>query len=104
VAHVDEARLHRLRERRSDGRHLASHTMCHIIHERRDDRCLTVLGTIRKAIPATGRLPIIETVLPAANDSSPFRALSMATVIVVPVAVRATHPHRPACNPARNAC
>lgn len=54
-----------------------AYTMRHIIHDWQDDRCLTILGNIRRAIPPTGRLLLIETVVPQGNDPSPSKLFDM---------------------------
>jgi O-methyltransferase domain len=54
-----------------------AYTMRHIIHDWQDDRCATILGNIRKVIPATGRLLIVEAVVPAGNDPSPSKLFDM---------------------------
>ena len=54
-----------------------AYTMRHIIHDWQDDRCLRILGNIRRVIPAAGRLLIIETVVPDGNDPSPSKLFDM---------------------------
>lgn len=54
-----------------------AYTMRHIIHDWQDDRCLTILGNIRRVIPPTGRLLLIETVVPEGNDPSPSKLFDM---------------------------
>ena len=51
--------------------------MRHIIHDWQDDRCITILGNIRRVIPANGRLLLIETVVPPGNDPSPSKLFDM---------------------------
>jgi hypothetical protein len=41
-----------------------AYLMSHIIHDWNEDQCLTILRNCRAAMPANGRLLIIETVLP----------------------------------------
>ena len=41
-----------------------AYVLSHIIHDWREDQCLTILGNVRKALNPDGRLLIVETVLP----------------------------------------
>jgi hypothetical protein len=54
-----------------------AYTMRHILHDWSDERCLTILGNIRKVIPADGRLLVIETVVPAGNEPSASKLFDM---------------------------
>lgn len=54
-----------------------AYTMRHILHDWSDERCITILGNIRRVIPADGRLLVIETVVPAGNDPSPSKLFDM---------------------------
>lgn len=54
-----------------------AYIMRHIIHDWQDDRCITILGNIRRVIPATGRLVLIEAVVPAGNHPSPSKLFDM---------------------------
>ena len=54
-----------------------AYTMRHILHDWSDERCLTILGNIRKVIPPDGRLLVIETVVPAGNEPSASKLFDM---------------------------
>lgn len=51
--------------------------MRHILHDWPDERCVGILRNIRKAIPSTGRLLIVEAVVPDGNDPSPSKLFDM---------------------------
>jgi hypothetical protein len=55
----------------------------HIIHDWDDGRCLQILGNIRKVIPPTGKLLVVEGVVPPGNGPS-FTKLLDLTMLVVP--------------------
>jgi len=55
----------------------------HIIHDWDDDQSHTILRAVRKVIPATGKLLIIETVIPPGNDPS-FAKLLDITMLTIP--------------------
>jgi len=44
-----------------------AYLLSHVIHDWNDDKCLTILGNCRKAMDPSGRLLIIEMVLPEGN-------------------------------------
>ncbi|MFD9909221.1 methyltransferase [Streptomyces sp. NPDC059063] len=44
------------------------YTLKHILHDWNDDECLRILRAIRTAIPPSGRLVAVDTVLPEGND------------------------------------
>jgi len=54
-----------------------AYTMRHILHDWSDERCHTILGAVRRVIPAHGRLLVIETVVPAGNEPSPSKLFDM---------------------------
>ena len=54
-----------------------AYIMRHILHDWSDDLCIRILGNIRKVIPASGRLLIVETVVPDGNDASPSKLFDM---------------------------
>jgi len=54
-----------------------AYTMRHILHDWSDELCITILGNIRRVIPADGRVLVIETVVPAGNDPSPSKLFDM---------------------------
>lgn len=45
-----------------------AYMMRHIIHDWNDEQCRTILKNIHRALPATGRLLIAESVIPAGNE------------------------------------
>jgi len=49
----------------------------HIIHDWTDEQCIQILGHCRKAIPAHGKLLIVDGVVPADNAPSPSKDLDM---------------------------
>lgn len=55
----------------------------HIIHDWDDAQSIAILNCVRKAIPANGKLLIIETVIPPGNDPC-FAKLLDITMLVVP--------------------
>jgi hypothetical protein len=55
----------------------------HIIHDWDDDRCLTILGNVRKVIPPHGKLLVVEGVVPPGNGPS-FTKLLDLTMLVIP--------------------
>jgi hypothetical protein len=55
--------------------------MRHILHDWSDDLCVRILGNIRKAMPAEGRLLIIEAVVPEGNDPSMSKLFDMFMMI-----------------------
>ncbi len=59
-----------------------AYTMRHIIHDWHDELCVKILSNVRKVIPASGRLLIIETVVPEGNDPSPSKLYDMIMMIV----------------------
>jgi len=50
-----------------------AYSMRHILHDWSDERCRRILGNVRKVIPSSGRLLIIEAVVPEGNDPSPSK-------------------------------
>ena len=55
--------------------------MRHIIHDWPDELCVKLLSNIRKVIPSSGRLLIIETVVPEGNDPSPSKLMDVIMMI-----------------------
>lgn len=45
-----------------------AYLMSHIIHDWNESQCLTILGHCRRAMPPTGRLLLVEMVLPEGNE------------------------------------
>jgi hypothetical protein len=54
-----------------------AYTMRHILHDWSDDLCVTILGNIRRVIPADGRLLVVETVVPDGNEPSASKLFDM---------------------------
>lgn len=50
-----------------------TYSMRHILHDWSDEVSIRILRNIRKVMPASGRLLIIETVVPEGNDPSPSK-------------------------------
>jgi hypothetical protein len=61
----------------------------HIIHDWSDEQSVQILKNCRKAIPNTGRLLIIETVVPIGNEPSPAKGFDM-VMLVLPGGVERT--------------
>jgi hypothetical protein len=55
----------------------------HIIHDWDDEKSLTILGNVRKAIPAAGKLLVVEGVVPSGNAPSLTKLLDL-TMLVIP--------------------
>jgi O-methyltransferase domain/Dimerisation domain len=58
-----------------------AYLLSHIIHDWTEDQCLTILGNCRKAMKPTGRVLIIEMVLPEGNDPHPGKMLDMMMLV-----------------------
>jgi hypothetical protein len=58
-----------------------AYSMRHILHDWTDELCVNILSNIRKAIPAGGRLLIIEAVVPEGNDPSMSKLFDMFMMI-----------------------
>lgn len=54
----------------------------HIIHDWDDDQSLAILKNIRKIIPASGKLYLIETVIPPGNEPSFGKLLDLAMLVL----------------------
>src|SRR5262245_26691991 len=59
-----------------------AYTMRHILHDWSDELCVKILSNIRRVIPASGRLLIVESVIPEGNDPSPGKLLDMIMMLV----------------------
>jgi hypothetical protein len=55
-----------------------------ILHDWDDERCLTLLHRCRDAIPATGRLLVIDAVIPPGNEPHPAKIVDMVMMSVLP--------------------
>jgi len=58
-----------------------AYSVRHIIHDWTDELCIKILGNVRKVIPQSGRLLIIEAVVPEGNDPSPSKLFDMFMMI-----------------------
>jgi hypothetical protein len=47
-----------------------AYVLAHILHDWDDERCLTILGQVRRVIPDNGKLLVVELVLPPGNEPS----------------------------------
>ncbi len=59
-----------------------AYSMRHILHDWTDELCVRILTNIRRAIPAAGKLLIIEAVVPEGNDSSMSKLFDMFMMIL----------------------
>jgi hypothetical protein len=59
-----------------------AYLLSHVIHDWNEDQCLTILENCRKAMKPSGRLLIIEMVLPAGDTPHPGKMLDMAMLVV----------------------
>lgn len=60
-----------------------AYQMRHIIHDWTDEQCHTILGHVRKVIPKTGRLLVIEMVVEPGNAYQPAKWLDL-NMLVLP--------------------
>lgn len=60
-----------------------AYQMRHIIHDWTDDQCHTILSHIRKVIPKTGRLLVIEMIIKPGNVPQPAKWLDL-NMLVMP--------------------
>jgi hypothetical protein len=58
-----------------------AYVLSHIIHDWNEDRCLTILRHIRKAMNSAGRLLIAEMVLPEGDTPHPGKMLDMVMLV-----------------------
>ena len=58
-----------------------AYVLSHIVHDWDEDRCLTILRHIRKAMNSAGRLLIAEMVLPEGDTPHPGKMLDMAMLV-----------------------
>jgi hypothetical protein len=59
-----------------------AYLLSHIIHDWDEDRCLTILTNCRRAMKSTGRLLIIEMVLPAGDAPHPGKMLDIVMLVI----------------------
>ena len=55
--------------------------LSHIIHDWSEDQCLTILGNCRRAMAPSGRLLIVEMVLPAGDAPHPGKMLDLVMLV-----------------------
>ena len=55
--------------------------LSHVIHDWDEAACLKILGRVRDAIPANGRLLIVEQVIPDGNAFHPGKYLDMVMLV-----------------------
>lgn len=60
-----------------------AYLMRHIIHDWDEEKCLRILGNVRKVIPAEGKLLVVEGVVPPGNGPS-FTKLLDLNMLVIP--------------------
>jgi hypothetical protein len=58
-----------------------AYLLSHIIHDWREDLCLTILGHCRRAMNPGGRVLIVEMVLPAADTPHPGKILDVMMLV-----------------------
>jgi hypothetical protein len=59
-----------------------AYVLSHIIHDWNPEQCLTILRHCRRAIPSTGRLLLVEMVLPEGDAPHPGKLLDMVMLTV----------------------
>lgn len=59
-----------------------AYVLSHVIHDWTDDECVAILGVCRKAIKTTGRILIVETVMPAGDTPDPIKLLDIAMLVM----------------------
>jgi len=55
--------------------------MKHIIHDWYDDNCEKILGCIRRSMPDSAKVLIVDTVIPPGNDPHPGKILDLEMLI-----------------------
>ena len=60
-----------------------AYILSHIIHDWDEDRCLTILSHVRKAMNPAGRLLIVELVLPPGDTAHPGKMLDMVMLVLL---------------------
>jgi len=59
-----------------------AYLLSHVIHDWTEDQCLTILGNCRKVMKSSGRLLIIETVIPHGDTPHPGKLLDIAMLVM----------------------
>jgi O-methyltransferase/methyltransferase family protein len=60
-----------------------AYILSHIIHDWNEDQCLTILGHVRNAMNPTGRLLVVEMVLPSGDTAHQGKMLDMAMLVLL---------------------
>ena len=58
-----------------------AYILSHVIHDWNEEQCLTILGHCRRAMSSTGRLLIVEMVLPSGDTPHPGKMLDMVMLL-----------------------
>ncbi len=58
-----------------------AYILSHILHDWNEDQCLTILGHVRQAINPTGRLLIVEMVIPPGDAPHPGKMLDLVMLV-----------------------
>jgi len=58
-----------------------TYILSHVIHDWDEHQCLTILGNVRKAMNPTGRLLLVEMVLPLGDTPHPGKMLDMTMLV-----------------------
>ncbi|MHC2332953.1 hypothetical protein ACVIW0_002242 [Bradyrhizobium sp. USDA 4454] len=58
-----------------------AYILSHIIHDWNEDQCMTILGNVRKAMKADGRLLLVEMVLPLGDTPHPGKILDITMLV-----------------------
>jgi hypothetical protein len=60
-----------------------AYILSHILHDWKDEECLTILGHVRKAMKPHGRLLVVEMIPPAGDAPHPSKMLDMAMLVLL---------------------
>lgn len=58
-----------------------AYILSHVLHDWDEDRCLSILGHVRSAMNAAGRLLVVEMVIPPGDAPHPGKMLDMAMLV-----------------------
>src|SRR5204863_2643380 len=59
-----------------------AYILSHVIHDWNEEQCLTILGHCQRAMSASGRLLLVEMVLPPGDTPHPGKMLDMAMLTI----------------------
>lgn len=59
-----------------------AYVMKHIVHDWGDTHCRTLLANCREAMPADGRVMIVESIIPPGNDPFPTKLLDLEMLVM----------------------